>query len=129
MGAAMKPSILVCRRVFPEIVESLAAHFEVECNQADDEWTRDEQVHSSWDGSLDCFWDPADTGQTAAESGTGIVGSRIALILYPKGVAVTTSTIIGTATIESITMKQSHDNLVMRSIKFKGYSAPTITGI
>ncbi len=40
----MKPSILVCRRVFPEILERLAAHFEVEANQADDEWSRDEMI-------------------------------------------------------------------------------------
>jgi len=40
----MKPSILVCRRVFPEILERLAAHFEVEANQADVEWSRDEMI-------------------------------------------------------------------------------------
>ncbi|MEP7301050.1 MAG: D-glycerate dehydrogenase [Caldimonas sp.] len=40
----MKPRILVCRRVFPEILASLAQHFEVEANQADDEWTREEQI-------------------------------------------------------------------------------------
>jgi gluconate 2-dehydrogenase len=40
----MKPDILVCRRMFPEILERLGAHFEVEANQADDEWSRDELI-------------------------------------------------------------------------------------
>ena len=40
----MKPKILVCRRVFPDILERLATHFDVEANQADDEWSRDETI-------------------------------------------------------------------------------------
>ena len=40
----MKPAVLVCRRVFPEILQRLERHFEVEANQADEEWTRDEQI-------------------------------------------------------------------------------------
>ncbi|HEX2542561.1 MAG TPA: D-glycerate dehydrogenase [Caldimonas sp.] len=40
----MKPAVLVCRRVFPEILERLGRYFEVEANQADDEWTREEQI-------------------------------------------------------------------------------------
>jgi len=37
-----KPSILVARRVFPEIIELLQQHFEVEANQEDVPWTRAE---------------------------------------------------------------------------------------
>jgi len=40
----VKPAVLVCRRVFPEILQRLERHFEVEANQADEEWTRDEQI-------------------------------------------------------------------------------------
>jgi glyoxylate/hydroxypyruvate/2-ketogluconate reductase len=40
----MKPAILVCRRMFPEVLDRLCAHFEVEANQADDEWSRDELI-------------------------------------------------------------------------------------
>ncbi len=40
----MKPSILVCRRVFPDILERLGEHFDVEANQADDEWSRAEAI-------------------------------------------------------------------------------------
>lgn len=35
-----KPRILVARAVFPEVIERLAQHFEVEHNQADDPWTK-----------------------------------------------------------------------------------------
>jgi len=40
----MKPVILVCRRMFPEILDRLGAHFDVESNQTDDEWSRDELI-------------------------------------------------------------------------------------
>jgi glyoxylate/hydroxypyruvate/2-ketogluconate reductase len=40
----MRPSILVCRRVFADIVERLREHFEVEANDADDVWSRDEMI-------------------------------------------------------------------------------------
>lgn len=37
-----KPSVLVCRRVFPETVERLRAAFDVETNDGDAVWSRDE---------------------------------------------------------------------------------------
>ena len=40
----MRPSILVCRRVFPDIVARLREHFDVEANDADDVWSRDELI-------------------------------------------------------------------------------------
>ena len=36
----MKPKILVARAVFPQTLDKLRAHFEVEANQADELWTR-----------------------------------------------------------------------------------------
>ena len=35
----MKPSVLVCRAVFPDIVDRLREHFEVETNEADGVWS------------------------------------------------------------------------------------------
>ena len=40
----MKPSILVCRAVFPDIVDRLRPHFEVETNEADVVWTHAELI-------------------------------------------------------------------------------------
>ncbi|HSM21562.1 MAG TPA: D-glycerate dehydrogenase, partial [Rubrivivax sp.] len=38
----MKPAVLVARAVFPEILERLRAHFEVQSNDDDVVWSRDE---------------------------------------------------------------------------------------
>ena len=40
----MKPSVLICRRVFPEAVDRLREHFDVETNDADVVWSRDELI-------------------------------------------------------------------------------------
>ncbi|HKX44433.1 MAG TPA: D-glycerate dehydrogenase [Burkholderiaceae bacterium] len=40
----MKKSVLVCRAVFPDIVDRLREHFEVETNEADVVWSRDELI-------------------------------------------------------------------------------------
>jgi glyoxylate/hydroxypyruvate/2-ketogluconate reductase len=40
----MKPAVLVCRRVFPEVLVRLREHFEVEANDADVVWSRDELI-------------------------------------------------------------------------------------
>ncbi len=37
-----RPRVLVARAIFPEIIETLRKHFEVEDNQADEAWSREE---------------------------------------------------------------------------------------
>lgn len=39
-----KPKILVARAIFPEVIERLSQHFEVEANQADVVWTKAELI-------------------------------------------------------------------------------------
>jgi glyoxylate/hydroxypyruvate/2-ketogluconate reductase len=39
-----KPSILIARAIFPEVVAKLSQHFEVESNQADVIWSKDEFI-------------------------------------------------------------------------------------
>jgi len=39
-----KPSILVARAIFPEVIERLSQHFDVEHNQADEAWTREQLI-------------------------------------------------------------------------------------
>ena len=41
-SAPSKPSILVTRAIFPQVIDRLSAHFEVEANPADDLWDRAE---------------------------------------------------------------------------------------
>ena len=40
----MPASILVCRRIFADVVARLREHFAVESNDADDVWSRDELI-------------------------------------------------------------------------------------
>jgi len=40
----MKPSVLVCRAVFPDIVDRLGEHFDVETNEADVVWSQAELI-------------------------------------------------------------------------------------
>ncbi|MEZ5643502.1 MAG: D-glycerate dehydrogenase [Burkholderiaceae bacterium] len=39
-----RPHVLVSRAIFPEIIDRLAQHFDVEANQADELWPRDEFI-------------------------------------------------------------------------------------
>jgi glyoxylate/hydroxypyruvate/2-ketogluconate reductase len=39
-----KPSILVTRAIFSDILEKLALHFDVESNQADESWTKPQLI-------------------------------------------------------------------------------------
>lgn len=95
-----------------------------------DVFTKDESVHSSWSGEMQVFWDPADAGQTAMFGGTDIIGNRGTLILYVRGLAGFPSVnITGTVTVENMGLAQAHDGLVGRTFKFKGYGAPTLTGV
>jgi glyoxylate/hydroxypyruvate/2-ketogluconate reductase len=49
-----KPSILVARGVFPEIIDLLQQHFEVESNQADEPWTK-QQLAAKLAGKAGAF--------------------------------------------------------------------------
>ena len=40
----MTASILVCRRIFSDVLARLRDHFEVEANDGDDVWSRDELI-------------------------------------------------------------------------------------
>jgi len=40
----MKPAVLVCRRIFPDVIARLEEHFALETNEADVVWSRDEFV-------------------------------------------------------------------------------------
>ncbi len=44
MNTAARPHILIARAVFPEIIDKLAQHFDVETNPSDDLWPRDELI-------------------------------------------------------------------------------------
>jgi hypothetical protein len=75
--------------------------------------------HKSWKGSLKCHWDETDTnGQEAA-----VVGASVTLNLYPEGDASTDIELSGTATVTSVKIEVSKDNIVARTIEFEGNGA------
>jgi glyoxylate/hydroxypyruvate/2-ketogluconate reductase len=39
-----KPSILVARKIFPQVIQRLEQHFDVEHNQADESWSREQLI-------------------------------------------------------------------------------------
>ena len=95
-----------------------------------DVYTKDEVVHASWSGSMEVFWDPGDSGQSAAFGGTAIIGNQVVVNLYPRGIAGFPSVnVTGTVTVEEMSIPQAHGDLIKRTFKFKGYGAPTLTGM
>ncbi|TSE23862.1 Glyoxylate/hydroxypyruvate reductase B [Tepidimonas sediminis] len=53
-AAGPRPAVLVARRIFAETVERLRAHFDVETNDADEEWSQEELIRrlQGKDGAL-----------------------------------------------------------------------------
>ena len=41
-----RPKLLISRRVFPEVLEHLAPHFDIVSNQADDEWSAYQAINA-----------------------------------------------------------------------------------
>ncbi|MDP1953970.1 MAG: D-glycerate dehydrogenase [Polaromonas sp.] len=63
-----KPKILIARAIFPEVIERLAQHFEVESNQLDEPFSREELVAKlqGKDGALTAGSDRIDASVLAA---------------------------------------------------------------
>lgn len=74
---------------------------------------------SSWDGSVDVYWDETDTtGQGACT-----IGSSITLNVYPEGATTGDTYYSGTAIVTGLSKTASFDGMVEASITFKGTGA------
>ena len=73
---------------------------------------------TSWDGSVDVYWDESDTGQSAAT-----IGASVTLNLYPEGANTGDTYFSGTAIVTGITRTASFDGMVEQSFTFKGTGA------
>lgn len=64
----MKPSIIVSRPIYPEVIDRLRAHFEVTAHQTDPEWTPQSwaQALSQHDGALTMGIEPVNESVLAA---------------------------------------------------------------
>ncbi|RFO99020.1 D-glycerate dehydrogenase [Rhodoferax lacus] len=63
-----KPAILICRAIFPEVVEQLSQHFTVESNQADASWST-EELQQRLQGKVGAFMTGTDKVNAALLSG------------------------------------------------------------
>ena len=95
---------------------------EVDASKMGSDWTNVQGTQNSWKGSLSLFWDPADSGQLGL-----VIGTMVAVDLYPRGVTTTFQRYTGQALITSIGKPQAFNGLVECSIDFTGNGALTKT--
>ena len=70
---------------------------------------------TSWDASLEVFWDETDTsGQATA------VGSTVTLNVYPEGATTGDTYFTGSAIVTGVSVKASFDGMVEASLTVKG---------
>ena len=74
---------------------------------------------TSWDGSMDVYWDETDTnGQGAAT-----IGAEITLNVYPEGATSGDSYYTGSAIVTGVSRTASFDGMVEASLTFQGTGA------
>lgn len=83
-----------------------------------DEWTDSETTVKSWSGNVEAYLDPASTGQTAL-----VLGTAVALELYPHDAAATTHYYSGTAIITGKPISASKGDFVSVTFNFEGKGA------
>ncbi len=80
---------------------------------------------TSFDGSIDVFWDETDTnGQVALG-----VGSSVTLALYPEGDSSGDTYYSGTALVTGVSRSSSFDGMVEASITVQGSGALTTSTV
>lgn len=90
----------------------------VEDTTMGDSWRTHKTTLRSWTGSVDVFWDEADTtGQGALT-----VGSSVTMNFYPEGASagVSEQYYTGTAIVTGVTVNASFDGMVEASITVQG---------
>ena len=77
---------------------------------------------TTFTGSVDVFWDEADTGQMAMT-----VGSSITFSAYPEGATAGDKYYTGSAIVTGLTINSSFDGMVEASITLQGTGALTLS--
>ena len=94
----------------------------VECTAMGQDYRKYVSSYINWSGSVDVNWDPDDTGQTAL-----VVGSSVALSLYPEGDDTGDTEYSGNAIVTGFSRSAAFDGKVEANISFQG-SGPLATG-
>lgn len=95
----------------------------VEDTTMGDAWRTHKTTLKSWTGSVDVFWDEADTtGQGALT-----IGSSVTMNFYPEGATAGTSEtyLTGTALVTGVTVTASYDGMVESTLTVQGVGALT----
>lgn len=95
----------------------------VEDTTMGDAWRTHKTTLKSWTGSVDVYWDEADTtGQGALT-----VGSSVTMNFYPEGATAGTSEtyLTGTAIVTGVTVTASFDGMVESTLTVQGVGALT----
>lgn len=95
----------------------------VEDTTMGDAWRTHKTTLKSWTGSVDVYWDEADTtGQGALT-----VGSSVTMNFYPEGATAGTSEtyLTGTAIVTGVTVTASFDGMVESTLSVQGVGALT----
>jgi hypothetical protein len=77
---------------------------------------------TTFTGSVDVFWDEADTGQMAMT-----VGASVTFSAYPEGATAGDKYYTGTAIVTGLTINSSFDGMVEASITLQGTGALTLS--
>ena len=80
---------------------------------------------SSWNGSLECWWDETNTNGQGAMT----IGASVTLNLYPEGGSSGDTYKTGTALIQSISISSPTDGIVEAAFTFQGTGALTETTV
>lgn len=80
--------------------------------------------NTTFSGSCDVFWDPDDSGQSAA-----VIGSTVTLNLYPEGSASGAAYYSGSVVITGISRSTAIDGTVDATISFQGSGALASTSV
>jgi len=76
---------------------------------------------TSFSGSIDVYWDEADTAQTALT-----VGTSVTIKFYPEGTASSSKYYSGEAIVTGVSRSASFDGLVESSISIQGTGVLTL---
>ena len=79
---------------------------------------------TSFDGSLDVYWDETDTGQVALP-----INAQVTLNVYPEGATSGDTFYSGTAIVTSRSITASFDGLIEMSISVQGTGALTLSTV
>jgi hypothetical protein len=79
---------------------------------------------TSFDGSLDVYWDETDAGQVALP-----INAQVTLNVYPEGATSGDSFYSGTAIVTSRSITASFDGLIEMSISVQGTGALTLSTV